>query len=111
MSLGWGGGTRIGECLARLEREHGDRVLGRDTLVVILSDGWDVGEPETLRQALQGIRRRARRVIWLNPLLGLAGYEPRTKGMAAALPYLDVFAPAHNLDSLLALEHHLAGAW
>lgn len=100
-AVGWDGGTRIGESLRRLLDEHGPSVLGPDTDVIVLSDGWDVGPPEVLAGALRGIRRRCRRVIWLNPLLGQEGYEPLTAGIQAALPFIDVFAPAHNLDSLI----------
>ncbi len=78
------------------------------TVVVILSDGWDTGDPAVLSEALSALRRRSRRVVWLNPLLGSPGYEPLTLGMQAALPHLSVFAPAHNLASLRALERHLS---
>jgi uncharacterized protein with von Willebrand factor type A (vWA) domain len=74
---------------------------------MVLSDGWDTGEPEVLAAQLRAAKRRAQRILWLNPLLGLKDYQPITRGMAAALPYVDVFAPAHNLESLLALERHL----
>ena len=103
---GWSGGTRIGECLATFNAEHG-HLVDRRTVVVVLSDGWDTGEPEVLSEAMQLLRRRSRRVVWLNPLLGSAGYEPLTVGMQAALPYVSVFAPAHDLASLRALERHL----
>ncbi len=95
----WSGGTRIGESLAAFNRQHG-RLVDPQTLVVVLSDGWDTGDPNVLARELMAIRRRARGVIWLNPLLGRPGYEPLTRGMAAALPHLDGFAPAHNLQSL-----------
>jgi len=75
--------------------------------VIILSDGWDTGEPEQLVTALALLKRRAGRLIWLNPLLGSADYAPVTKGMQAALPFINVFAPAHDLQSLRALEPHL----
>ena len=74
---------------------------------MILSDGWDTGEPEVVARELSVIRRRSRQLIWLNPLLGMEGYAPLTRGMAAALPYIDVFAPAHNLESLVELERSL----
>jgi uncharacterized protein with von Willebrand factor type A (vWA) domain len=74
---------------------------------IILSDGWDTGEPQMLADQLREISKRVQKVIWLNPLLGLKEYQPVTRGMAAALPYVDVFAPAHNLESLLALERFL----
>ena len=71
---------------------------------MILSDGWDTGEPELVARELSAIRRRSRQVVWLNPLLGMEDYQPLTRGMSAALPHIDVFAAAHNLESLLALE-------
>ena len=104
---GWSGGTKIGESLRDFNHLYGRRLLSRETLVVILSDGWDTGEPEVMASELGLIQRRSRQIIWLNPLLGMEGYQPLTRGMKAALPYIDVFAPAHNLNSLLELEHHL----
>jgi uncharacterized protein with von Willebrand factor type A (vWA) domain len=77
-------------------------------VAVVLSDGWETGDPEVLGNALATIHRRARRVVWLNPLLGTPGYEPLTRGMQAALPHIDVFAPAHDLESLAQLAQHLA---
>jgi len=77
-------------------------------VAIVLSDGWDTGEPEVLSDALRAIHRRAGRVVWLNPLLGSPSYKPLTRGMQAALPHIDVFAPAHNLASLEALGRHLA---
>jgi uncharacterized protein with von Willebrand factor type A (vWA) domain len=103
----WSGGTKIGESLADFNREHGPRLLDRRTIVLILSDGWDTGEPDVLERELRQIRRRAGRLIWLNPLLGNPSYEPLTRGMSTALPYLDTFAPAHNLSSLRNLARHL----
>jgi uncharacterized protein len=106
-AIGWSGGTKIGESLRELQNSHGRRVLSRDTIFIVLSDGWDTGEPQVLAAELGAIRARVRRTIWLNPLLGMEGYEPVTRGMSAALPHVDVFAPAHNLESLLQLERHL----
>ncbi len=106
-AAGWSGGTKIGESLRQFNRLHGRKLLSRETVFIILSDGWDTGEPELLAAQLRTTRRRAQRILWLNPLLGLKDYQPLTRGMAAALPHVDVFAPAHNLESLLALEHHL----
>ena len=103
---GWSGGTRIGESLAAFNAEWLRRIDKR-TVVIILSDGWDTGEPEQLAHTLAQLQRRAGRVIWLNPLLGSSDYEPLTRGMQAALPHIDVFAPAHDLASLRALEPHL----
>jgi uncharacterized protein with von Willebrand factor type A (vWA) domain len=82
-------------------------MVDRRTVVVIMSDGWDTGEPTELAEALRVIARSAGRVIWLNPLLGSPSYEPLTGGMRAALPYVDVFAPAHNVASLRDLVQHL----
>ncbi len=103
----WSSGTRIGACLMTFLEQYGRRLLSRRTLVLILSDGLDTGDPALLAHALQAIRARCRRIIWLNPLMGMDGYAPLARGMQAALPYLDVFHPAHNLDSLLRLEQHL----
>lgn len=105
---GWAGGTKIGESLREFNLLHARRGLSRDALFIILSDGWDTGEPEVLAAELRAVKRRARKVIWLNPLLGMSDYQPITRGMSAALPWIDVFAPAHNLESLLELEEHLA---
>jgi uncharacterized protein len=106
-AAGWSGGTRIGESLKEFNRRRGRKLLSGNAVFIILSDGWDTGEPEILAEELHQISERVRKVIWLNPLLGLEEYEPVTRGMAAALPYVDVFAPAHNLESLLALERLL----
>lgn len=106
-AAGWSGGTKIGESLREFNQLHARRLLTRDTLFIILSDGWDTGEPEVLAAELAAIRRRVRKLIWLNPLLGMEEYQPVTRGMNAALPHIDVFAPGHNLESLLALERHL----
>ena len=103
---GWSGGTRIGESLAGFNAEWLRRIDKR-TVVIILSDGWDTGEPQLLATALSQLQQRAGRLIWLNPLLGSSGYEPLTRGMQAALAHIDVFAPAHDLVSLRALEPHL----
>jgi uncharacterized protein len=96
----WSGGTRIGASLAEFVARHQDGLVDRSTVVVIMSDGLDRGDPEVLSRAMRAIRLRARKVIWLNPLLGDPGYEPLARGMAAALPFVDQLAPAHNLESL-----------
>ncbi len=103
---GWSGGTRIGASLLALNAEWLGQVDKR-TIVIILSDGWDTGEPEQLVAALGQLKQRAGRLIWLNPLLGSSNYQPLTRGMQAALPLLNLFAPAHDLASLRALEPHL----
>jgi uncharacterized protein with von Willebrand factor type A (vWA) domain len=106
-AAGWAGGTKIGESLEDFRRRHARKLLSRNTVFLILSDGWDTGEPEILAEQVRAISKRVQKLIWLNPLLGLKEYAPVTRGMAAALPYVDVFAPAHNLESLLALERLL----
>jgi uncharacterized protein len=95
----WSGGTRIGAALATLNREHGRRI-GRGALVVVLSDGWDRGEPEELAEEMARLRRCAHRVVWLNPLAADPRYEPLTRGMRAALPHVDRLLPGNSLGSL-----------
>ncbi len=104
LAEGWAGGTRIGECLAAFNRHHAARVLNGRTVVVIVSDGYDTGPPAALALQMAELKRRAHRIVWLNPLLGWPGYQPSAGGMAAALPFVDLFAPAHDLRSLAALE-------
>jgi uncharacterized protein with von Willebrand factor type A (vWA) domain len=108
MAQGIGGGTRIGESLASFNRWHARRVINSRTAVMIVSDGYDTGEPGQLAAEMRRLRRRCRRIIWLNPLIGWRDYSPQARGMQAALPYVDLFAPAHNLESLSALEPYLA---
>jgi uncharacterized protein len=107
ISAGWGGGTRIGESLQTFNRDYARRLVGSRTFVFIMSDGYDTGEPELLAEQVRAIKRRARRVIWLNPLLGREDYVPSAEGIRAALPYLDLFAPAHSLESLMKIEDML----
>lgn len=108
ISSGWGGGTRIDQSLAEFNRHYAHQVLNGRSVVIIVSDGYDTGEPDALVEQLKRIKRRSRRLIWVNPLLGQSNYSPSTKCMQAALPLLDVFAPGHNLDSLAALEAPLS---
>ena len=108
MAQGIGGGTKIGESLATFNRWHAKRVINSRTAVMIVSDGYDTGEPERLAEEMRRLRRRCRRIVWLNPLIGWRDYSPTARGMQAALPYVDLFAPAHNLESLAALEPYLA---
>ena len=110
IAQGWAGGTRIGESLAQFNREHGARAVHKRTGVIILSDGYDTGEPQVLSNALAQLRRRARRIVWLNPLCGQPGYAPISQGMRAALPHLDLLAPAGNLASLRAVLPQLVAA-
>ena len=95
----WSGGTRIGDALATLNREHGRR-LGRGAIVVLLSDGWDRGDPEQLAAEMAHLGRCAHTLIWLNPLKAHPAYEPLTAGMQAALPYVDHFLAGNSLASL-----------
>jgi uncharacterized protein len=108
MAQGMGGGTRIGESLATFNRWHARRVINSRTAVMIVSDGYDTGAPEHLAEEMRRLRRRCRKIVWLNPLIGWRDYSPQARGMQAALPYVDLFAPAHNLESLAALEPYLA---
>ncbi len=103
----FGGGTRIGEAIRSFNYQWSRRVLGQGAAVLIISDGWDRGDPEVLGREMGRLQRSAHRVIWLNPLLGSPRYEPLTRGIQAALPYVDDFLPVHNLQSLEELGRHL----
>ncbi|GGJ86035.1 vWA domain-containing protein [Deinococcus aquiradiocola] len=106
---GWGGGTRIGDNLLKLTRDERAH-LTPDTITLILSDGLDTGEPQVLTRAVRELARQSGRLVWLNPLAGIPGYLPVARGMAAALPYLDVFAPADDAQALAALPARLRRA-
>lgn len=108
MAEGFGGGTRLAAGLRAFNDGHARRALNSRSVVVILSDGYDTDPPEALAAELARLKRRARRLVWLNPLLGWRDYQPVTRAMAAALPYVDLFAAAHSLDALAALEPELA---
>ena len=108
MAQGVGGGTRIGESLATFNRWHAPSVIHSRTCTMIISDGYDTGTPAAMAVEMQRLARRCRRIVWLNPMIGWTGYEPSARGMQAALPHVDLFAPAHNLKSLAALEPYLA---
>jgi uncharacterized protein len=105
--LDWSGGTRIGQSLKTFNDLYARSMIDRRTVVLILSDGWDTGEATLLGEQMDEVSRRAARVVWLNPLKASPGYQPLCKGMSTALPYIDIFASAHNLASLLDLEHYL----
>jgi len=100
------GGTRIGAALAELNRSHGRR-LGRGAIVVILSDGWDRGDPELLAREMERLRRSAHRLVWLNPLAAHPDYEPLTRGMRAAMPYMNELLAGNSLASLQQLAEIL----
>jgi len=104
----WSGGTRIGQSLQSFNQEWARRVLRNGAVVLIISDGWDRGDPQLLAQEMARLQRSCYRLIWLNPLLGSPRYEPLTRGMQAALPYIDDFMPIHNFASLEALAKHLS---
>src|SRR3712207_1705593 len=104
----WSGGTRIGAALAELNREHGRRI-GRGAVVVVLSDGWDRGDPDELAAEMARLRRTAHRVVWLNPLAADPRYEPLTRGMQAALPHVDHLLPGSSVASLDALADLMGG--
>jgi uncharacterized protein with von Willebrand factor type A (vWA) domain len=108
LAQGVGGGTRIGESLSTFNRWHAKRAIHSRTCVMIVSDGYDTGPAECLGAEMAALRRRCRRIAWLNPMIGWRDYAPEAAGMKAALPYVDLFAPAHNLESLQALEPYLA---
>ena len=96
----WSGGTRLGAGLQAFNDEWGCRGMARGAVVVILSDGWDRGDPAEMSEQMQRLRRVANRVVWVNPLKASPGYAPLARGMAAALPYVDDFVEGHNLESL-----------
>jgi uncharacterized protein with von Willebrand factor type A (vWA) domain len=104
----WSGGTRIGDSLGTLNREHGRRI-GRGAFVVLLSDGWDRGDPELLGAELARLRRTAHRLVWLNPLAADPRYAPLTRGMQAAVPHLDRLLPGNSIASLAELADLMEG--
>jgi uncharacterized protein with von Willebrand factor type A (vWA) domain len=104
----WSGGTRIGATLKEFNYFWGRRVLGRGAVVLLISDGWDRGDPALLGREIGRLQRSCHRLIWLNPLLGSRDYQPLTQGMQAALPYVDDFLPVHNLLSLEQLGKQLS---
>ena len=103
----WAGGTRIGESLRAFNRHWSRRVLGRGAVALLISDGWEQGDPALLATEIGRLQRRCHRLIWLNPLLGRETYQPRVGGMQAVLPYVDDFLPIHNFQSLEALAQRL----
>ncbi|MBI2505830.1 MAG: VWA domain-containing protein [Candidatus Latescibacteria bacterium] len=104
----WSGGTKIGVSLQTFLSHYAATLVDRNTVVLIMSDGWDTGDLEVLESSMGELQRRAHCLIWLNPLLGNPDYRPSCRGMQVALPFIDLFAPAHNLDSLKDLVRQLA---
>jgi uncharacterized protein with von Willebrand factor type A (vWA) domain len=107
IAQGWAGGTRIGESLAQFNREHAPRLVHSRTAIIVMSDGYDTGDPQQLSDALVQLRRRARRIVWLNPLCNRPGYAPVCQGMLAAMPHLDLLAPGADLASIKAVLPNL----
>ena len=105
--LGWSGGTNIGRSLHTFNRSFAPSMVTHRTVVVVISDGWDRGDVSLLEREMQDLKRRAKKIIWLNPLLASENYEPLCKGMQAALPYLDLFLSVHNVNSLVSLGRTL----
>ena len=103
----WSSGTRIGECLGAFNKEYAKRVLARSAISIVLSDGLDTGDTDMLSKEMEKIQKRSKQLIWLNPLKGMRSYQPIQRGMKSALPHIDTFSSAHNLDSLLELERYL----
>lgn len=104
---GWSGGTDLGTSFMEFNRNYAGRLLDGRTAVIILSDGWDRGEPALLEREIKAVARRAPRLIWMNPLASNPEFEPVCRGMSQVMPYVDVLLPAHNLQSLLALPRQL----
>jgi uncharacterized protein with von Willebrand factor type A (vWA) domain len=103
----WSGGTRIGAAIKEFHRRWGRRTLGGGAVVLLISDGWDRGDPDELRNQVARLQRRCHRLIWLNPLIGTPDYAPLTRGLQAALPFVDDFLPSRTLANLADLAAHL----
>ena len=106
----WSGGTKIGECFKAFNAEYSKYINKTNSVVIIVSDGLDTGEPGLLKQELQKIKRRSKKIIWLNPLKGMKDYVPIARGMSTAMPLIDEFGAAHNLDNIMKLEKYLINA-
>jgi uncharacterized protein with von Willebrand factor type A (vWA) domain len=107
----WGGGTNIGNSLREFNRRFARDAIAAHTVVIILSDGWDRGDATVMREEMQQLHRRVHKLLWLNPLLGDADYQPLCRGIQTALPFIDHFLPAHNLESFAQLIRLLRTAW
>lgn len=103
----WFGGTRIGESLEQFCEAYSNKMINRNTIVLIMSDGWDTGGIEALEESMRSLHQKAGKIIWLNPLAGNQNYQPSVRAMEIAMPYIDVHLAAHNLDSLKALIKYL----
>jgi len=107
----WAGGTDIGQCISEFNRHFAAQMMRSRTIAVVLSDGWDRGNSDQMNTAIKDLRRNVQRLIWLNPLLGSESYQPLCRGIKTALPHLDYFLPAHNLESLGKLVELLREIW
>ena len=103
----WGGGTRIGESLWQFVQSYGDKLLDKQTIVLIISDGWDTGEGDSLENSMSFIHKKSKKIIWLNPLAGRKDWKPEVKAMNLCLPYIHSLAPAHNIESLRSVMNKL----
>jgi uncharacterized protein len=108
MAQGAGGGTKIGESLQTFNRWHAARVLHSRSCVMIVSDGYETGDAALLGREMAALAKRCRRIVWLNPMMAWQGYAPEAAGIKAALPHIDLYAPANTLKSLTELEPYLA---
>lgn len=107
----WSGGTKIGESLLEFYRQFATSFSAYRTVVILISDGWDRGDADLLRRSMEMLHRHAYKLLWLNPLLGSDTYQPICRGIRTALPYVDYFLPAHNLESLAQLTKVLIPLW
>lgn len=107
----WAGGTNIGRCIYEFNDRFARKMFQSRTVVIILSDGWDRGDAYLMREEMEHLRRRTHKILWLNPLLGNSNYQPLCKGIRTALPYIDYFLPAHNLESFGKLIRQLRTVW
>ena len=107
----WSGGTKIGESIIGFYREFARSFSANRSVVILISDGWDQGDADVLQRSMEMLNRHAYKLIWLNPLLGSSGYQPVCRGIRTALPYVDYFLPAHNLESLVKLTKVLVPIW
>jgi len=105
----WSGGTRLGDCLREFNDQWGVRGMARGAIVVVLSDGWDRGDPDVLAEQMRRLQRVSHRTIWVNPLKVTPGYAPLARGMAAAMPFIDRFVEGHSLDAMEQLAREIGG--
>jgi len=101
---GWSSGTRIGESLETFVKDYAKNMIDSKTIVIILSDGWDTGNLESLKNSMAYLHNKSKKLIWLNPLAGYPGFQPDVAGMKTAMDYIDVFAPVHNAESFRRLS-------